>query len=85
MPQNKDLKRLVRARMAETSENYTQAPTSLLSETELGPLPDGWHMAGTRPADYFAGLLPRGRAYDGKRVIQLRLRAAEPPLPTPAW
>ena len=79
MPQNKDLKRLVRARMAETSENYTQALTALLSETELDPLPDGWHMAGTRPADYAAGLLPRGRAYDGKRVIQLRFRAAEPP------
>ena len=79
MPQNKDLKRLVRARMAETSENYTQALTSLLSQTELDPLPGGWHMAGTRPADYAAGLLPRGRAYDGKRVIQLRFRAAEPP------
>lgn len=25
MPQNKDLKRLVRARMAETGENYTRA------------------------------------------------------------
>ncbi|MGH3298025.1 MAG: hypothetical protein ACRDP7_40160 [Trebonia sp.] len=79
MPQNKDLKRLVRARMAETSENYTQALTSLLSETHLEPLPDGWHMAGTRPADYDAGLLPRGLAYDGKRVIQLRFRAAQAP------
>jgi len=79
MPQNKDLKRLVRARMAETSENYTQALTALLSETGLDPLPDGWHMAGTRPADYDAGLLPRGLAYDGKRVIQLRFRAADPP------
>jgi len=27
VPQNKDLKRLVRARMAETGENYTQALT----------------------------------------------------------
>jgi hypothetical protein len=79
MPQNKDLKRLVRARMAETSENYTQALTALLSETGLDPLPDGWHMAGTRPADYDAGLLPRGLAYDGRRVIQLRFRAADPP------
>lgn len=32
MPQNKDLKRLVRARMAETGENYTQALTALLGE-----------------------------------------------------
>jgi protein-L-isoaspartate(D-aspartate) O-methyltransferase len=31
-PQNKDLKRLVRARMAETGENYTQALTALLGE-----------------------------------------------------
>jgi hypothetical protein len=39
--------RLVRARMAETSENYTQALTALLGETRLDPLPDGWHMAGS--------------------------------------
>lgn len=79
MPQNKDLKRLVRARMTETSENYTQALTALLGETRLDPLPDGWHMAGTRPTDYDAGLLPRACAYDGRRVIQLRFRAAGPP------
>jgi hypothetical protein len=79
VPKHKDLKRLVRARMAETGENYTQALTALLGETGLGPLPDGWHMAGSRPADYVAGLLPAGCAYDGKRVIQLRFRAAEPP------
>jgi hypothetical protein len=79
VPQNKDLKRLVRARMAETGESYTRALTSLLSETSLDPLPDGWFMSGNRSADYIAGLLPRGRAYDGKRVIQLRFRAAEPP------
>jgi len=29
VPQNKDLKRLVRARMAKTGENYTQALTAL--------------------------------------------------------
>ncbi len=33
MPLNKDLKRLVRARMAATGETYTQALTALLSET----------------------------------------------------
>jgi hypothetical protein len=65
--------------MAETSENYTQALTSLLSETPLEPLPDGWFTAGSHPAEYSAGLLPRDRGYDGKRVIQLRFRAAEPP------
>ena len=32
MPQNKDLKRLVRARMAETGERYTQALTHVLSQ-----------------------------------------------------
>lgn len=79
MPQNKDLKRLVRARMAETSENYTQALTALLGEARLDPLPDGWHMAGSRPADYDAGLLPPASGYDGKRVIRLRFRAADPP------
>jgi hypothetical protein len=79
VPQHKDLKRLVRARMAETSENYTQALTSLLSETRLDPLPDGWFTAGSRPAEYGAGLLPRDHGYDGKRVIQLRFRAAEQP------
>jgi len=68
VPQNKDLKRLVRARMAETSENYTQALTALLSEARLDPLPDGWHMAGSRPAGYDAGLLlPPASGYDGKR------------------
>jgi hypothetical protein len=79
VPQHKDLKRLVRARMAETSENYTQALTSLLSETRLDPLPDGWFTAGSHPAEYGAGLLPRDRGYDGKRVIQLRYRGSEPP------
>jgi hypothetical protein len=75
VPRHKDLKRLVRARMAQTGENYTQALTALLGEAGLDPLPDGWHMAGSRPADYEAGLLPRACAYDGKRVIRLRLRA----------
>jgi hypothetical protein len=79
VPQHKDLKRLVRARMAETSENYTQALTSLLSETRLDPLPDGWFTAGSHPAEYGAGLLPRDRGYDGRRVIQLRYRGAKPP------
>jgi hypothetical protein len=79
VPQNKDLKRLVRARMAETGENYTRALTALLGETRLDPLPDGWFMAGTRPADYDAGLLPRDCAYEGRRVTRLRFTAAAPP------
>jgi hypothetical protein len=79
VPQNKDLKRLVRARMAETGENYTRALTALLGETRLDPLPDGWFTAGSSPAEYAAGLLPRTSAYDGKRVIRLRCRAATAP------
>jgi hypothetical protein len=52
--------------MAETSENYTQALTALLGEARLDPLPDGWHMAGSRPAGYDTGL-PPASGYDGKR------------------
>ncbi|HEY3880525.1 MAG TPA: hypothetical protein VGM12_18180 [Trebonia sp.] len=79
MPNNKDLKRLVRARMDETGQNYTQALTALLSETRLDPLPDGWFTAGSRPAEYAAGLLPVTSAYEGKRVIRLWFRAAASP------
>lgn len=60
MPQHKDPKRLVRARMAETGENYTQALTALLGDTRLDPLPDGWFMAGSHPADYDAGVAAAG-------------------------
>lgn len=79
MPQHKDLKRLVRARMDQTGENYTQALTALLSEAMLDPLPGGWYMAGSHPMEYEAGLLPRACAYDGKRVTQLRFRGAGAP------
>lgn len=79
MPQHKDFKRLVRARMAETGETYTQALTALLREPRLDPLPDGWFMAGSRPSQYEAGLLPRTWAYDGQRVTRLRFRAAAAP------
>jgi hypothetical protein len=65
--------------MAQTGENYTQALTALLGETGLEPLPDGWHMSGNRRADYEAGLLPPDCAYEGKRAIRLRFRAAVPP------
>lgn len=58
MPQNKDLKRLVRARMAETGERYTQALTHVLSLTRLGPLPPPWFVTGSRAPDYEVGLLP---------------------------
>ena len=37
MPKHKDLKRLVRARMAETSENYTQALAVAAQRDQAGP------------------------------------------------
>jgi hypothetical protein len=78
VPQNKDLKRLVRARMAETGENYTQALAHLQGQAALEPLPAAWHITGDRRPDYEAGLLP-GVSYDGDRVAQLRLRPAVEP------
>ena len=78
MPQNKDLKRLVRTRMAETGENYTQALAHLQGQAALEPLPSAWHITGNRRPDYESGLLP-GVSYDGDRVAQLRLRPAVEP------
>ena len=77
MPRNKDLKRLARARMAETGERYTQALTHLLSQPELGPMSAAWFMTGSHAPDYEAGLLPESITYDGSRVTRLRLRAAD--------
>ena len=74
MPQNKDLKRLVRARMAETGEHYTQALAHLRGLADLEPLPAAWHVTGSRAPDYEAGILP-GITYGEDRVAQLRLRA----------
>lgn len=79
MPQNKDLKRLVRARMAETGENYTRALARVQGLADLEPLPAAWHITGNRAPDYEAGILP-GVTYGEDRVAQLRLRpsVAEP-------
>ena len=77
MPQNKDLKRLVRARMTETGENYTQALTRLLGQVQLEPIPSPWRMTGSHASDYEAGLL-QGTDYEGDRVAQLRFRSAGP-------
>ena len=75
MPQNKDLKRLVRTRMAETGENYTQALSHLQDPEALEPLPSAWHLTGSQAAEYEAGLLP-GVTYDRDRIARLRLRPA---------
>jgi len=74
MPNHKDRKRLVRTRMAETGENYTQALSALLSIPELEPVPAPWHVSGTHRAHYQAGLLPSASTYRGSRVVRLRLR-----------
>jgi hypothetical protein len=84
VPSNKDLKRLVRARMAETGENYTRALAGLLGEQELAqelePLPEPWHLTGSAAADYQVGLLPGTETYQGHRIVLLRSRpeVAEP-------
>jgi hypothetical protein len=75
VPQNKDLKRLVRARMAETGENYTQALAYVQAQTDLEPLPEAWRITGTRAPDYEAGLLP-GITHGEDRIARLRLRPA---------
>jgi hypothetical protein len=77
MPRNKDLKRLVRARMAETGERYIQALTYVLSQPVLEPLSTAWFMTGSHAPDYEAGLLPESITYDGGRVVRLRLRVAD--------
>jgi hypothetical protein len=85
MPKKKDLKRLVRTRMGETGENYTQALAHVLSQVDLEPLPPAWHVTGTRASDYEAGLLPE-ITHDGNRVARLRLRPglSKPGLAEPA-
>ena len=76
MPQNKDLKRLVRARMAATGESYTRALAQVRARDAgewLDPLPPAWHLTGNHARDYELGLLP-GVVQDGHRVARLRLR-----------
>ena len=76
MPQNKDFKRLVRARMAKTGENYTQALTALelrdamadqiAAPRDLGKQLPGAVMAALRtvPRHLFAPGVPLARAYE---------------------
>jgi hypothetical protein len=75
VPKNKDLKHLVRSRMAETGENYTKALARLEGPVTLEPLPAAWRITGGRAPDYEAGLLPEA-ASDEDRIARLRLRAA---------
>jgi hypothetical protein len=75
VPQNKDLKRLVRARMAESGEKYTQALLHVLDHVSLEPLPPAWHLTGSRAIDYEVGVLPEV-SDDGHQVARLRVRSA---------
>ena len=83
MPHSKDLKRLVRVRMAETGENYTQALTALLGESgelrgamvdqvvaELGGEPPSSVAAALRavPRHLFTPGVPVTRAYGDVRT-----------------
>ena len=87
MPQNKDLKRLVRARMAETGKNYTQALAHLRDQAVLEPLPAAWRMTGSRVPDYGPACCPRPAATSthraalaapgGLRTGRLRLGGAD--------
>ena len=79
MPDHKDLKRLVRTRMTETRENYTQALSAVLSSPALEPVPAPWHisgthLSGTHRGSYQAGLTPSASSHHGSRVVRLRLR-----------
>jgi hypothetical protein len=65
---------MVRTRMAETGENYTQALSAVLSTPGLEPVPAPWRVSGTHHVNYRAGLLPGAITYDGSRVVRLRLR-----------
>ena len=78
MPENKDLKRRVRERMAATGERYTDALAHLLNQVPLEPLPPGWVRTGDRSVDYEVGLLPAAVAYERTRVVRLRLRDTVP-------
>ena len=55
MTQNKDLKKLVRERMQQTGERYTEALANITKAVPLEPVPHPWFMGGERPGDYRGG------------------------------
>src|SRR5215469_10144587 len=71
VPENKDLKRLVRKRMSATGERYTDALAHIVSQIELEPLPPGWVLLGTRAGDYEVGLLPADLNHEDAPVVRL--------------
>lgn len=68
MPTDKDFKKLVRRRMADTGERYTRARAQMHSEREPSDSLPGWFMAGTRPQDYECGL----EEVEGRRAAFIR-------------
>lgn len=78
MPQNKDLKHLIRERMSATGERYTDARAHVLRGGGLGPLPEGWHLTGDRARSYESGLLPAAQRQSADvPAVRLRLREDE--------
>src|SRR5215472_6530037 len=72
MPSNKNFKRRVRGRMAVTGERYTKAREQIRATGGGNPhrVP-GWHLAGSRPAEYEIGL-ETDLTYRSRRVAYLK-------------
>lgn len=77
MTQNKDLKKLVRERMQQTGERYTEALANIIKATPLAPVPAPWFMGGERPGDYEFGLLPASATHQNARIVRLRRKGGE--------
>lgn len=77
MTQNKDLKKLVRERMQQTGERYTEALATITKTTPLEPVPAPWFMGGERPGDYEFGLLPSSATHQSVRIVRLRSRRSK--------
>lgn len=77
MTQNKDLKKLVRERMQQTGERYTEALANVVKATPLAPVPAPWFMGGERPGDYEFGLLPPSVTHQSARIVRLRRKGSE--------
>ncbi|GAA2037705.1 hypothetical protein GCM10009839_43800 [Catenulispora yoronensis] len=76
MTQNKDLKKLVRERMQQTGERYTEALANITKATPLEPVPAPWFMGGERPGNYEFGLLPSSVSYQTARTVRLRSKGS---------
>lgn len=76
MTQNKDLKKLVRERMQQTGERYTEALANITKAVPLEPVPHPWFMGGERPGDYEFGLLPSSAAHQNTRIVRLRRKGS---------